>query len=129
MKRSRMPWLVLAAAAVVVAGLLGTATARADGGGTTVKPFTVTYPDGSTRCAGIRIQRGGGHPLIRDLETCVTTLTVLAPGAYGIPTDTPWCSDFNGLDTCNPATRGRLTVFDNRNGTLTWVIAADYATP
>ena len=66
--------------------------------GTTVTPFTVIYPDGSAHCAGVRVQRAGAHPLIRDLETCVTTLTVLAPGRYVIPEDTPWCSDFNGLD-------------------------------
>ena len=52
---------------------------------------------------------------------------MFAPGTYVIPDDTPWCSDFNGLDTCNPATRGTLKVFANRNGTLTWVIVADYA--
>ena len=127
MKRA-MPWLVLPIA--VTAALVGAASAGAvNGNGTTVKPFTVTYPDGAAHCAGVRIQRAGAQPLIRDLETCVTTITALAPGRYVIPVDTPWCSDFNGLDTCNPAIRGRLTVLDNRNGTLTWVIVADYATP
>lgn len=127
MKRST-PWLVLAVA--VTAALGGVAPAgAAKRSGTTVKPFTVTYPDGSGHCAGVRVQRAGAHPLIRDLETCVTTLTVLAPGRYVIPDDTPWCSDFNGLDTCNPATRGMLTVRDNHDGTLTWVIVADFASP
>jgi hypothetical protein len=127
MNRSTL-WLVLAVA--VTAALVGVAPASAgEGSRTTVTPFTVVYPDGSARCAGVRVQRAGAHPLIKDLERCVTTLTVLAPGRYVIPEDTPWCSDFNGLDTCNPATRGRLTVRDNHNGTLTWVIVADYATP
>ena len=127
MKRS-MLWLVLVTA--VTAALVGVAPAGASrGAGATVTPFTVTYPDDAAHCTGVRIQRGGTHPLIRDLETCVTTITVLAPGTYAIPADTAWCSDFNGLDTCNPATSGRLRVIDNRNGTLTWLIVADYATP
>jgi hypothetical protein len=127
MKRSIL-WLALAAA--VTGALVGVAPAGASGGhGATVTPFTVTYPDDAARCTGVRIQRAGAHPLIRDLESCVTTITLLAPGTYVIPADTTWCSDFNGLDTCNPATRGRLTVIDNRNGTLTWLIVADYATP
>ncbi len=127
MNRSTL-WLVLAVA--VTAALVGAAPASAgEGSGPTVTPFTVVYPDGSARCTGVRVQRAGAHPLIKDLERCVTTLTVLAPGRYVIPEDTPWCSDFNGLDTCNPATRGRLTVRDNHNGTLTWMIVADYATP
>ena len=123
-----MLWLVLSVA--VAGALVPTASAAAtEGGKTTVTPFTVTYPDGVARCRGVRIQRAGAHPLIRDIETCVTTLTVLAPGRYVIPADTPWCSDFNGLDTCNPATRGTLTVVDDHNGTFRWVIVADYATP
>ena len=127
MKRS-MRWLVLAIA--VTAALVAASSAvAAEGSGTTVKPFTVTYPDNAARCAGVRIQRTGADPLIRDVETCVTTITVFGPGRYVIPDDTPWCSDFNGLDTCNPATRGTLTVLDNHNGTLRWVIVADYATP
>jgi hypothetical protein len=77
MKRA-MPWLVLPIA--VTAALVGAASAGAvNGNGTTVKPFTVTYPDGAAHCAGVRIQRAGAHPLIRDLETCVTTITALAP--------------------------------------------------
>jgi hypothetical protein len=127
MKRS-MLWLAVATA--LTAALVGAASARAgNGGATTVTPFQVTYPDDAAHCAGVRIQREGTHPLIRDLETCVTTITFLAPGTYAIPADTTWCSDFNGLDTCNPAIRGRLTVLDNHNGTLTWLIVADYATP
>jgi hypothetical protein len=103
MKRS-MLWLALATG--VTAALVGTASAHANNaGGTTVTPFKVTYPDDAAHCAGIRIQRAGAHPLIRDLETCVTTITVLAPGTYVIPEDTVWCSDFNGLDTCNPDPR------------------------
>jgi hypothetical protein len=65
----------------VTAALAGVGSAgAADGNRTTVKPFSVTYPDGAARRAGVRIQRTGAHPLIRDLETCVTTITVLAPG-------------------------------------------------
>src|SRR5262245_15262406 len=128
MQRS-MRWLVLPIA-VTAALAAGVASAgAAEGSGTTVKPFSVTYPDGAARCAGLRIQRTGAHPLHRDPATCVAMLTVLAPGSYVIPADTPWCSDFNGLDTCNPATSGKLTVLDNHNGTLTWLIVADYATP
>jgi hypothetical protein len=123
-----MRWLVLPIA--MTAALVGAASAgAAAGSATTVTRFTVTYPDDAARCSGVRIQRTGAHPLIRDVETCVTTITALAPGRYVIPDDTPWCSDFNGLDTCNPETRGTLTVVDNRNGTLRWVIVADYATP
>ena len=127
MKRS-VRWLVLPIA--VTAALAGIASAgAAEGNGTTVKRFSVTYPDNAANCTGVRIQRTGAHPLIRDVETCVTTITVFAPGRYVIPDDTPWCSDFNGLDTCNPATRGTLTVVGNHDGTLRWVIVADYATP
>jgi hypothetical protein len=65
----------------VTAALAGVGSAgAADGNRTTVKPFSVAYPDGAARRAGVRIQRTGAHPLIRDLETCVTTITVLAPG-------------------------------------------------
>jgi hypothetical protein len=127
MKRSLL-WLALAT--TVTAALVGAASARADNdSGATVTPFEVTYPDNAAHCTGIRIQHAGTHPVIRDVETCVTTITVLAPGTYDIPADTVWCSDFDGLDTCNPATRGRLIVLDNHDGTLTWRIVAEYATP
>lgn len=127
MKRSM---LCLAFATALTAVLMGAASARANNGASaTITPFHVTYPDDAARCTDVRIQREGAHPLIRDLETCVTTITVLAPGTHAIPADTTWCSDFNGLDTCNPATRGRLIVLDNHDGTLTWRIVAEYATP
>ena len=125
MKRSRL-WPVLPV--VIAAAFLGPAPAGATQG-TTITPFSVTYPDGVAHCTGVRIERAGAQPLIRDVETCVTTLTVLAPGRYVIPADTPWCSDFNGLDTCNPATRGSLTVVDAHNGTFRWMIVADFAAP
>jgi hypothetical protein len=122
--------LALAVAAVVTLAIVATAGAS---NGSTVTPFSVIYPDGSAHCSGNRIQHDGQNAFIKDVETCVTTITFFAAGHYDVADPASpaygWCSDFDGFATCNLATAGSLTVTYNRNGTVTWDIVTYYAQP
>jgi hypothetical protein len=123
---------VLALVATAVAALAFAVTAGA-GNGSTVTPFTLDYPDGSAHCAGNRIEHDGKNGFIKDVETCVTTITFFPAGHYDVADPASpaygWCSDFDGFATCNLATSGSLTVTYNRNGTVTWNIVTYYAQP
>jgi hypothetical protein len=119
--------------AASVAALALASAAVGGGNGTSVTQFTATYPDGSAHCHGNRLVHDGRNAFIKDVETCVTTITFYAAGTYdvGDPSSPAygWCSDFDGFATCNLATAGTLTVTYNRDGTVTWDIVAYYAQP